>query len=256
LIVVAPEDASARASHEQGIGAMMRCLFMAGALLLATGTAQAACTQISASALAFGTYTGLPVTNSSGAIMLGTCTTGFVYSVGLDAGTGAGATVTTRKMTGGTSTLNYQMFQTAGYVTNWGNTLNNDANTGTTARASAVLTVYAKLLTTQYPTPGVYTDTITATAFNSTIATTFAVTATVQATCTITANPLAFGTYTGPPQNATTTLGITCTNTTPYNVGLDYGQKPYGADPRRFMVGPLNNGIEYILGQNAAQTTP
>ncbi len=223
------------------------------ATLLLPRPAQAQCTQISATSLVFGTYTGQLVTNSTANITLATCTTGFVYSVGLNAGTGAGATVTTRHMTSGAYTLNYQLFQNASDATNWGNTLNIDANTGTTTGASQILTIYANLLTAQYPAPGTYTDTITATALNSgPITTTFTVSATVQATCTITANPLNFGTYLNAPQTATTMLGVTCTNTTPYNVGLSYGTEPYGAAPRRFMIGPGGNGVLYTLSQDAA----
>jgi len=217
---------------------------------------QAACTQISATTLAFGTYAGQLVTNSTAAVTLGTCTTGFVYSVGLNAGTGAGASVTTREMTSGANTLSYQIFQNASHSTNWGNTPSVDANTGTTTGATQVLTIYATLLTAQYPAPGTYTDTITATALNSGgITTTFAVNATVVATCTITANPLPFGTYLAQVQNATTTLGVTCTNSTPYNVGLNYGTESFGDSPRRFMTGPNGTGIEYTLSQDAAHTT-
>jgi spore coat protein U-like protein len=60
----------------------------------------------------------------------------------------------------------------------------------------------------------------------STATTTFAVSVTVQATCLITASSLSFGTYTGVVTVATSTLSITCTNTTPYNVGLDPGLAP------------------------------
>jgi spore coat protein U-like protein len=34
---------------------------------------------------------------------------------------------------------------------------------------------------------------------------------------------MAFGTYTGVVATATSTVSVTCTNTTPYNVGLDPG---------------------------------
>jgi spore coat protein U-like protein len=224
--------------------------------LLAPRAAQATCTQISGTALAFGTYAGQLVSNSTAAITLAACNTGFVYSVGLNAGVGAGASVTTRKMTSGTNTLNYQIFQNASHSTNWGNTLNVDANTGTTTGATQMLTMYATLLTAQYPAPGTYTDTITATALNSGgITTTVAVSATVVATCTITANPLAFGTYLAQVQNATSTLGATCTNSTPYNIGLNYGTETFGESPRRFMTGPSSAGIEYTLSRDAAHST-
>ena len=55
------------------------------------------------------------------------------------------------------------------------------------------------------------------------VTTTFGVSATVQSTCLISATALAFGTYTGAVDNATSTVSVTCTNTTPYNVSLNAG---------------------------------
>lgn len=50
-----------------------------------------------------------------------------------------------------------------------------------------------------------------------------AVSATVNANCIISAPALAFGTYSGSAATATSNLSVTCTNTTPYNVGLNAG---------------------------------
>lgn len=55
------------------------------------------------------------------------------------------------------------------------------------------------------------------------VSTTFAVTATVQATCVVSATSMVFGTYTGLVAASSSTVSVTCTNTTPYNVGLDAG---------------------------------
>jgi spore coat protein U-like protein len=57
----------------------------------------------------------------------------------------------------------------------------------------------------------------------ATTTTTMAISATVQATCLITAAPLGFGTYTGVALAGASTLSVTCTNTTPYNIGLSAG---------------------------------
>lgn len=65
---------------------------------------------------------------------------------------------------------------------------------------------------------------------------TFAVTATVQSNCTIAAAPLAFGTYTGAVNNAASTITATCTNTTPYNVGLNAGTATGATVTNRSMV--------------------
>ncbi len=46
---------------------------------------------------------------------------------------------------------------------------------------------------------------------------------TVASLCNVTATALAFGTYTGALLTGTGTVSITCTQTTPYNVGLGAG---------------------------------
>ncbi len=85
--------------------------------------------------------------------------------------------------------------------------------------------------------------------------TTFTVSATVQATCLITANPLAFGTYTGLAANATTTIAVTCTNTTPYNVGLDAGLTSGATVSTRQMKGPGTDVLNYGLYQDSTHAT-
>lgn len=57
----------------------------------------------------------------------------------------------------------------------------------------------------------------------ATATTTFNVTMAILPICTIVANPLAFATYTGAVDAATTTLVVTCSSTTSYNVGLGTG---------------------------------
>jgi spore coat protein U-like protein len=84
--------------------------------------------------------------------------------------------------------------------------------------------------------------------------TTFQVTATVQATCTISATALAFGTYSGATLNATSSVSVTCTNTTPYNVGLNAGL----ASGATVTTRQMQNGsvlLNYALYSNAGMTT-
>src|SRR5262245_5956337 len=72
-----------------------------------TATVHATCL-ISATNLNFGTYTGA-VANSTSTITV-TCTNTTPYNVSLNAGTAAGATVTTRKMSGpGGALLSYAL---------------------------------------------------------------------------------------------------------------------------------------------------
>jgi spore coat protein U-like protein len=88
----------------------------------------------------------------------------------------------------------------------------------------------------------------------ATATTTFSVTATVAATCTVTATNLAFGSYTGVPVNATSTVSVTCTNTTPYNVGLDAGTSPGATVTTRKMTGPGGATLGYALYQDSAHS--
>ncbi|MDR6502022.1 spore coat protein U-like protein [Burkholderia ambifaria] len=80
------------------------------------------------------------------------------------------------------------------------------------------------------------------------------VTATVDATCQITATPLAFGAYAGTQTDATSTLSVTCSNTTPYNVGLDAGLATGATVTSRAMT-ITGASLLYSLFQDAGRTT-
>jgi spore coat protein U-like protein len=87
------------------------------------------------------------------------------------------------------------------------------------------------------------------------VTTTFAVSATVQSTCLISATALAFGTYTGAVDNATSTVSVTCTNTTPYNVSLNPGTATGATVTTRKMGGPGGALLNYSLFSNSGMTT-
>ncbi len=124
-----------------------------------TATGVKDCTA-SATNLAFGNYTGA-VNNSTSTISV-TCTSGTTYTVGLNAGTATGATVTSRSMTGpGSALLKYSLFNNSGRTTNWGNTSATNWVSGTGSGSAQALTVYGQVPAKQYVTPGSYTDTIT-----------------------------------------------------------------------------------------------
>ncbi|MGA2169987.1 MAG: spore coat U domain-containing protein [Terracidiphilus sp.] len=82
---------------------------------------------------------------------------------------------------------------------------------------------------------------------------TIAVSASVVATCSISANALGFGAYTGVVINATTTVSVYCTNTTPYNVGLDAGLSGGTVTTRAMKSGA--NKLNYSLTQDLAGLT-
>jgi spore coat protein U-like protein len=83
--------------------------------------------------------------------------------------------------------------------------------------------------------------------------TTFAVTATVGATCSISAVPLAFGAYTQAIAQATSTITVNCTDTTPYNVGLDAGLT-IGATVLTRAMSTVGGSLPYTLFTDAART--
>lgn len=82
----------------------------------------------------------------------------------------------------------------------------------------------------------------------------FQVTATVAATCVISATNLAFGTYAGVQTDSTSTLSATCTNTTPYTVGLSVGAATGATATARSMTGPSAALLGYALYRDSART--
>ena len=119
---------------------------------------------VATSDVAFGAYDPASATarDAEGAVRV-TCTNTTTYNVGLDAGTGSGATVSNRKMTGGSETLDYALYSNSGRTTNWGNTVGTDTVSGTGNGSAQTLTVYGRIAASQYPAPASYSDTITAT---------------------------------------------------------------------------------------------
>jgi spore coat protein U-like protein len=197
---------------------------------------------LSISTLNFGTYAGTLLNGTAA----GTVTCASAWDIPLNAGMGAGATETVRKMTGpGGATLNYQLFTDSARTNNWGNTTGNEL-TGT---GNASITVYGQISAGQFLAPGTYTDTV------SSATTSFVVTAVVQATCTISTTSLSFGTYSGAVVNSTSTISVTCTNTTSYNVGLNAGTATGATVTNRSMTGPASALLGYKLFSNSGRTT-
>lgn len=127
-----------------------------------TATVNATC-NISTSPLAFGVYD--PSSAKDGTTTLGvTCTNGTAYNIGLDAGTGSGATIDSRKMTSGAGTLTYSLFSNSGRTTTWGNTVGTNTVAGTGSGSQQSLTVYGRITSNQTSAiAGSYSDTITVT---------------------------------------------------------------------------------------------
>ena len=93
-----------------------------------------------------------------------TCTSTTPYNIGLNAGTGSGATVTTRKMTsGGGATINYSLYTNSARTTVWGNTVGTNTVPGTGSGVGQNSTVFGRVPAQTTPAPSTYTDTIVTT---------------------------------------------------------------------------------------------
>jgi spore coat protein U-like protein len=123
----------------------------------------ASCTINSASTLNFGSQGILAANVDQSSTLQVQCTNTTPYNIGLDAGTGAGATVAVRKMTSGGSTINYSLYTDAGRTTVWGNTVGTDTVAATGNGAAQSYTVYGRVPPQTTPAPATYTDTVTVT---------------------------------------------------------------------------------------------
>ncbi|MBV9016942.1 MAG: spore coat U domain-containing protein [Alphaproteobacteria bacterium] len=131
--------------------------------LSVTLTINAGCT-VSSSPVAFPAQSVLASAVSQTGSLTVTCTNTTPYNVGLDKGSGTGATITNRLMTGPSSaTVTYGLFQDSGHSTNWGNTVGTDTVAGTGNGSAQTLTVYGHIAPQTTPQPGAYADTVNVT---------------------------------------------------------------------------------------------
>src|SRR6185369_1088632 len=106
----------------------------------------ATCTINSASTLNFGNSIGVLSANvDQQSTIQVTCTNTTPYNVGLNAGTGTGATVATRKLTSGANTVNYTLYSNSGRTTVWGNTIGADTVAATGNGSAHNYTVYGRI---------------------------------------------------------------------------------------------------------------
>lgn len=153
--------------------ALMALPMPRGEAATATGSMTVSATVLTAcnvtpGALAFGNYdpTSATARDATASIVV-VCTAGTAYTLGLDAGSGSGATTTARKMTlvAGSATLNYAIYNDSARTTNWGNTSGTGALTGTSSLVSLTqtFTAYGRIPVSQTATAGAYADTVTVT---------------------------------------------------------------------------------------------
>jgi len=128
-----------------------------------TATVLTTC-QVTATNLSFGSV-GVLSSNLDGSnTVTPKCTSGTPYNVGLDVGTGVGATIATRKMTsGGGNTVNYSLYSNSGRTLLWGTTIGTDTVSGVGTGSNQALTVYGRIPVQSTPAPATYSDTIVTT---------------------------------------------------------------------------------------------
>ena len=243
---------------------MMRRLCLVVLFLFAGGArlAVAASCSISATNIAFGAYTGASTINLTGTLTIN-CSANAAYYITLNAGLHGGS-VTTRKMLGSNSVLlGYGLYTDTAHTVNWGNTPGTGAGTGTGNGHAQTVTIYAQLPSNQYAPGGgennSYSDTIQAAIVSptggfNTSTVNFNISATGSSACAISANPLSFGNYTGSLLNATSSISVTCTNGTNYNVGLNAGTATGATVTKRSMTGPASALLGYKLFRNSSYT--
>ena len=118
---------------------------------------------VSASPLSFGSTMNLTAIVDQSSTIQAQCTNSTPYSIGLNAGTGAGATVTTRKMTSGGTTINYSLYRDVARSQVWGTTTGTNTVSATGTGSSQNHTVYGRVPVQTTPDPATYSDTINVT---------------------------------------------------------------------------------------------
>lgn len=130
---------------------------------LVSATAIESCA-VSAENHLFGTYDPLkagPTDTTS--IVTVICTIDSTYDVGLSAGIGAGASVSTRRMAADTQTLDYALYRDPGRAMVWGNSPGIDTVAGVGTGLPVDHPVYGRIAPRQAVRRGAYADVITIT---------------------------------------------------------------------------------------------
>ena len=129
-----------------------------------TITIQSNCIVQSATDLAFGSQGVLSANVDAQSTISVLCTDTTAYTIGINAGTGAGATVAARKMTGpGAATVTYSVYRDAAHTLVWGTTIGTDTVAATGNGSAQPVTVYGRVPPQGTPVPGAYSDTLTVT---------------------------------------------------------------------------------------------
>lgn len=237
---------------------------LAALLFLLSGIdakAAAVCT-LSASGMDFGEVSGSVLTDT-GAIVISCVGNGNVdYVITLT--TGHSGRYGLREMTNGAATLSYNLYSETTLSSIWGNgtggsvVVSGRIKFGSDRLAVVSVPMFGRVPPQQEPTPGSYTDTITAkmTYAGPTATTAFQVSGRVVAQCNVSATDLAFASYAQVQLDQQSAIAVTCTNSTPWNLGLNQGTSPGATVTSRKMsrFGSGSGSLSYGLFRNAART--
>ena len=131
--------------------------------LLVSATVPISCTVL-AGAIVFGIINPAAQSTNQSSVSV-TCTNQTPYHVRLNQGSGTNATVSTRSMTFGTSSLPYALYQDSAHTQNWGQTDGTDSYVGTGSGTTQTIPVYGVLpvsSTSNIP-GGLYSDAVVVT---------------------------------------------------------------------------------------------
>lgn len=124
-----------------------------------TATVLPSC-EIDVAPLSFGSMEGLAQAVDAQTTITANCTNSTYYSISLGLGNGSGVTdPAARRMTKGSDTITYGLYQDLGRTTAWGDQGSNyykGAGTG----SSQSITVYGRIPAQSKPPPGTYSDTV------------------------------------------------------------------------------------------------
>ena len=130
-----------------------------------SATVAAACT-VSASPMNFGSFSSLTSVVDTTTSVTVNCVSGTIWTAGINLGTGAGASLASRKLTSGANILNYNIFRDAARTEVMGDFPAGGGNAlgGTGTGFNDVQTLYGRIPTNATTPPvGTYTDLITVT---------------------------------------------------------------------------------------------
>jgi len=118
----------------------------------------------SATDLAFGSIGVISANLDAQSTISVQCTNTTPYTIGLNVGNGAGATVAARRMTGpAAASVTYSAYRDAARTLVWGTTIGTDTVAGTGNGSAQPVTVFGRVPPQTTPAAGAYSDILTVT---------------------------------------------------------------------------------------------